>query len=181
MKKSKPTIKSKPTASTPKQRKIGIEVGALIPEVNLESTTGMNFQRSNLLGKKTVIFFYPKDSTPGCTIESKEFSQLKDEFESHQTQIYGVSRDSIDSHKKFMENENLCIDLLSDPDEVLCDIFGVIQEKSLYGRKFMGVVRSTFLVDENGRLLKKWDKVSAPGHAQEVLNFIKSLEASPLN
>ena len=126
-------------------------------------------------GKNLVVYFYPKDSTPGCTTEGRDFSALHNKFKRANTVIFGVSRDSIASHEKFKEKQGFAFDLLSDPDEKLCKQFDVIHEKSLYGRKFMGVVRSTFLIDANGKLRQEWRKVKVAGHADEVLEAVKSL------
>ncbi len=122
-----------------------------------------------------MIYFYPKDSTPGCTTEGRDFSALHDKFRRAKTVILGVSRDSIASHEKFKTNQGFKFDLLTDPDEELCRKFDVIHEKTLYGRKFMGVVRSTFLIDANGKLRQEWRGVKVKGHAEEVLAAAKAL------
>ncbi len=128
----------------------------------------------SLRGKKVVVFFYPKDSTPGCTTEGQDFRDLYSKFKRQNTVILAVSRDSLASHEKFKVKQKFPFDLLSDSDEALCKKFDVIHEKSLYGRKFMGVVRSTFLIDENGKLHKEWRKVRVKGHAAEVLEAVKN-------
>jgi peroxiredoxin Q/BCP len=129
----------------------------------------------DLRGKNVVLYFYPKDSTPGCTTEGRDFSAMHSKFKRAKTVILGVSRDSIASHEKFKEKQGFPFDLLSDPDERLCKQFDVIHEKSLYGRKFMGVVRSTFLIDAEGKLRQEWRKVKVKGHAEEVLEAVKAL------
>jgi peroxiredoxin Q/BCP len=122
-----------------------------------------------------VLYFYPKDSTPGCTTEGQDFRDLHAKFQRAGAAILGVSRDSLASHEKFKEKLKLPFDLLSDPDEKLCRQFDVIREKSLYGRKFMGVERSTFLIDEKGKLREEWRKVKVKGHAQAVFESVKNL------
>ena len=126
-------------------------------------------------GRNIVLYFYPKDDTPGCTIEGNDFSQLNESFAQQNTVIYGVSRDSIASHEKFKEKFNYTIDLISDEDESLCKQFDVIKLKKLYGKEHMGVVRSTFVISPSGDILKHWDKVKVAGHAEEVLEFVKEL------
>ena len=120
-----------------------------------------------------ILYFYPKDHTPGCTLEGHEFSKLKKNFEKLNAVIFGVSRDSVQSHEKFKEKQCYSIDLLSDEDETACQIFDVIKEKNMYGKKVFGIERSTFLIDEKGVLLHEWRKVKAEGHAQEVLDYLK--------
>ena len=126
-------------------------------------------------GRNIVLYFYPKDDTPGCTIEGNDFSALNESFTDKNTVIYGVSRDSIASHEKFKQKFNYTIDLISDEDESLCNQFDVIKLKKLYGKEYMGIVRSTFVIDPNGEILKQWDKVKVDGHAEEVLEFISGL------
>ena len=129
-----------------------------------------------LRGRNVVIFFYPKDNTPGCTLEGQDFRDLNAKFRRQKTVIFGVSRDSIASHDKFRDKQKFPFDLISDPDEALCKQFDVIHEKTLYGRKFMGVVRSTFLIDASGKLRREWRKVKVKGHAAEVLQAVKALK-----
>jgi len=126
-------------------------------------------------GRNIVLYFYPKDDTPGCTIEGNDFSALNESFADQNTVIYGVSRDSIASHEKFKQKFNYTIDLISDEDESLCNQFDVIKLKKLYGKEYMGIVRSTFVINPNGEILKQWDKVKVDGHAKEVLEFIRGL------
>ena len=126
-------------------------------------------------GRNIVLYFYPKDDTPGCTIEGNDFTELNESFAQQNTVIYGVSRDSIASHEKFKEKFNYTIDLISDEDESLCKQFDVIKLKKLYGKEHMGVVRSTFVISPSGDILKHWDKVKVAGHAEEVLEFVKEL------
>ena len=126
-------------------------------------------------GRNIVLYFYPKDDTPGCTIEGNDFSALSKSFAEQNTVIYGVSRDSITSHEKFKQKFNYTIDLISDEDESLCNQFDVIKLKKLYGKEYLGIVRSTFVINPNGEILKQWDKVKVDGHAEEVLEFISGL------
>jgi peroxiredoxin Q/BCP len=126
-------------------------------------------------GRNIVLYFYPKDDTPGCTIEGNDFTELNESFAQQNTVIYGVSRDSIASHEKFKQKFNYTIDLISDEDESLCKQFDVIKLKKLYGKEYMGVVRSTFVISPSGDILKYWDKVKVAGHAEEVLEFVKEL------
>lgn len=128
----------------------------------------------DLRGKKVVVYFYPKDSTPGCTTEGQDFRDLHLKFRRANAVVLGVSRDSVASHEKFRAKHDFPFDLLSDPDEVLCRQFDVIKEKTLYGRKFLGIERSTFLIDEDGKLRGEWRKVRVKGHAAEVLETVKN-------
>ena len=147
----------------------------VVRDFTADATGAKKVRLKDLRGKNVVIYFYPKDSTPGCTTEGRDFSALHDKFKRANTVIFGVSRDSIASHEKFKEKQGFAFDLLSDPDEKLCKQFDVIHEKSLYGRKFMGVVRSTFLIDADGKLRQEWRKVKVAGHADEVLEAVKAL------
>ena len=129
----------------------------------------------NFNGSYLVIYFYPKDKTSGCTIESQDFRDFKNKFAKKNCKIVGVSRDSIKSHKSFTEKESLNFPLLSDPDETMCNAYGVMKEKSLYGRKYMGIERSTFLIGPDGSLIKEWRGVKVPGHVAEVYDFLSGL------
>lgn len=147
----------------------------VVADFAAEATGNQKIRLKDLRGKNVVIYFYPKDSTPGCTTEGRDFSALHGKFKRAKTVILGVSRDSIASHEKFKAKQEFAFDLLSDPDEVLCSKFDVIHEKTLYGRKFMGVVRSTFLIDDQGKLRREWRGVKVKGHAEEVLEAVKAL------
>jgi peroxiredoxin Q/BCP len=147
----------------------------VVADFKADATGDKQIRLKDLRGRNVVLYFYPKDSTPGCTTEGRDFSALHAKFKRAQTVILGVSRDSIASHEKFKEKQGFPFDLLSDPDERLCKQFDVIHEKSLYGRKFMGVVRSTFLIDSEGKLRQEWRKVKVKGHAEEVLEAAKAL------
>jgi peroxiredoxin Q/BCP len=146
-----------------------------VPDFSLPATGGEPWRLKDAAGKKLVIYFYPKDMTAGCTRESQDFRDLVAAFRKAGTQIVGISRDSVTSHQKFTEKEQLPFPLLSDTDEKVCKLFDVIQEKSLYGRKYLGIERSTFLLDSKGVLRHEWRKVKVPGHAEEVLEAAKSL------
>ena len=129
----------------------------------------------NFQGSYLVIYFYPKDKTSGCTIESQDFRDYKNKFSKKNCKIVGVSRDSIKSHKSFIDKESLNFPLLSDPDETMCNAYGVMKEKSMYGRKYMGIERSTFLISPDGSLIKEWRGVKVPGHVEEVYEFLSEL------
>lgn len=147
----------------------------LIPDFELASTGNKQFRLSSIKSKYLVIFFYPKDDTPGCTNESQQFRDLYPEFVQADCEIIGVSRDSLKSHEKFKEKYNFPYDLLSDTDEVVCELFGVIKMKNMYGKQVRGIERSTFILDREGKLYKAWRGVKVPGHAEEVLTFIKKI------
>jgi thioredoxin-dependent peroxiredoxin len=146
-----------------------IKPGAKVPQFSLPKTGGGTWSLKDAAGKKLVIYFYTKDMTSGCTRESQDFRDLHRAFSKAGTQIVGVSRDSVASHDKFAAKESLPFALLADSDEKVCNLFDVIKQKSLYGRKYLGVERSTFLLDGSGRLVQEWRKVKVPGHAEEVL------------
>jgi len=140
-----------------------------------EATGDKKIRLKDLRGQNIVLYFYPKDSTPGCTQEGLDFKELHATFRRRKTMIFGVSRDSLASHERFKAKQGFPFDLLSDPDEILCKHFDVIHEKTLYGRKFMGVVRSTFLIDADGKLRAEWRTVKVKGHADEVLAAVKDI------
>jgi len=147
----------------------------VVADFTVDATRDKTIRLKDLRGQNVVLYFYPKDSTPGCTTEGRDFSRLHAKFRRQRTVILGVSRDSIASHEKFRAKQEFPFDLISDPDEKLCKAFDVIHEKSLYGRKFMGVVRSTFLIDKDGKLRGEWRQVKVNGHAEEVLEAVKAL------
>ncbi|MDB6101282.1 MAG: peroxiredoxin [Gammaproteobacteria bacterium] len=151
------------------------KIGSKIKDFSLSSSGGGTWTSKDAAGRKLVIYFYPKDMTSGCTRESQDFRDLYSAFRKAGVDIVGVSRDSVKSHDKFTEKEKLPFPLLSDEDERLCKLFDVIHEKSLYGRKYLGIERSTFLLDGTGVLRREWRKVKVPGHAEEVLEAAKSL------
>lgn len=151
-----------------------VSLGQLVPDFSLFATGAKKFQLSAMKGKKIVLYFYPKDATPGCTIEGHDFTKLHNKFKSKNAEVYGVSRDSISSHEKFKDKQCYSIDLISDPEEKICRTFGVIKTKNMYGKKVLGIERSTFVIDESGRLEREWRGVSVEGHAQEVLDYLGS-------
>lgn len=150
-------------------------IDRVVADFKSQATGDKSIQLKSLRGKKVVIYFYPKDNTPGCTTEATDFRDLHAKFKRAGAVVLGVSRDSLASHEKFKEKLKLPFDLLSDPDESLCKQFDVIREKTLYGRKFPGVERSTFLIDGNGKLRQEWRKVKAKGHAAAVLDAVKTI------
>lgn len=152
----------------------GPTLNRVVKDFKCAATGDQTIRLKDLRGKKVVLYFYPKDSTPGCTTEGQDFRDLHAKFKRQKTVILGASRDSIASHEKFRDKHQFPFDLLSDPDEKLCRQFDVIREKSLYGRKFMGIERSTFLIDEQGKLRQEWRKVRVKGHAEEVLAAVKN-------
>jgi peroxiredoxin Q/BCP len=151
------------------------KTGSKIKDFSLPSSGGETWSLQEAAGRKLVIYFYPKDMTTGCTRESQDFRDLHSAFRKVGVDIVGVSRDSVKSHDKFVAKEKLPFPLLCDEDEKLCKLFDVIHEKSLYGRKYLGIERSTFLLDGTGILRREWRKVKVPGHAEEVLEAAKSL------
>ena len=152
-----------------------VEIGKKVPSFSSILDDGSNLKSNDLKGKYVVIYFYPKDSTPGCTKEGEDFRDLYKEFKKHDSLIFGVSRDSVVSHEKFKKKYNFPFSLISDEDESLCNIFDVIKEKNMYGRKYMGIERSTFLIDKKGKLVHEWRKVKVKDHAQKVLDTIKNI------
>lgn len=168
------TTTSKPMATRAPKATPGLTLGQPVPEIALEATGSKTINLSQLKGKNVVLYFYPKDATPGCTIEGHDFTRLHNEFKAIDTEVYGVSRDSLDSHEKFKTKECYSIDLISDPEEKLCRTFNVIKLKNMYGKEVMGIERSTFFINKEGKLVKEWRGVSVPGHAEEVLQFAKT-------
>jgi peroxiredoxin Q/BCP len=146
-----------------------------VTNFELPATSGTNFKLSDYIGKTLVIYFYPKDNTPGCTTQGMQFRDNYAEFQALNTEIFGVSRDSLKSHENFKAKFTFPFELLADTEEVACSIFGVMKMKNMYGKQVRGVERSTFVIDKHGVLIKEWRGVKVDGHAQEVLNFIQSL------
>lgn len=151
------------------------EIGKVVKDAKLPATGDKTVSLKELRGRNVVLYFYPKDATPGCTTEGQDFRDLHSKFRRANTVILGVSRDSIASHEKFRAKHEFPFDLLSDADEELCRQFDVIKEKNMYGRKVMGIERSTFLIDDKGKLRREWRKVKVPGHAEEVLQAVREL------
>jgi peroxiredoxin Q/BCP len=152
-----------------------LKLGSKVPDFSLPATGAADFRLKDAAGEKLVIYFYPKDMTSGCTRESQDFRDLHASFRKAGARIVGVSRDGIASHEKFKAREQLPYELLADADSKLCKLFDVIHEKSMYGRKFLGIERSTFLLDGAGVLRREWRKVKVPGHAEEVLEAAQSV------
>ena len=149
-------------------------LGKPVPDFSLQGTGG-NFRLKDERGKKLVLYFYPKDHTPGCTQQGSDFRDQHAGFARAGCKVYGVSRDSLKSHDAFKAKMKFPFELLSDEDESACKLFGVMKMKNMYGRKVRGIERSTFVVDEQGVLARAWRGVKVPGHVQEVLNFVKAL------
>ena len=145
-----------------------------LPSLKVALGSGTSLDLETLKGRFVVVYAYPKDSTPGCTREGQDFRDLHPQFAALGAQVFGLSRDSVASHARFAERQGFPFDLISDPDETLCRALDVIQEKSLYGRKFMGIERSTFLFGPDGALIQAWRKVKVPGHAKAVLDALKA-------
>ena len=146
--------------------------GLAVPEFSAPMTSGKIFKLSDYRGKHVVLYFYPKDSTPGCTNESIQFNELLESFSQRKCMVFGISRDSLKSHENFRLKHGFEFDLMSDSDEAVCQMFDVIKMKNMYGKQVRGIERSTFLIDPNGVLKREWRKVSVSGHAQEVLDSI---------
>jgi thioredoxin-dependent peroxiredoxin len=152
-----------------------VAVGKKVPAFTAAATGGAQISGRALAGQPYVLYFYPKDDTPGCTSEGQDFRDQHGKFTRRGVRIIGVSRDSLASHEKFIAKHGLPFELISDPDEKLCRLFDVIREKNMYGRKVMGIERSTFLVDAGGVLVREWRKVKVLGHVDEVLEAVESL------
>jgi len=146
------------------------------PDFELPATGGKHFRLSAAKGTPLVLYFYPKDNTPGCTTEGQQFRDLYSEFQHLGCAIYGISRDSLKSHETFKSKMGFPFDLLSDADERACKLFDVIKMKNMYGRKVRGIERSTFAIDEKGVVRREWRGVKVPGHAQEVFEFVKTIK-----
>lgn len=149
--------------------------GKKCPKFKAECTSELNLSNEDFIGKNLVIYFYPKDSTPGCTTEGQEFRDNYKSFKKLNTDILGVSRDSIKSHENFKSKQEFPFELLSDPDEKVCKAFDVMKLKSMYGKEYIGVDRSTFLVSAKGIILKEWRSVKVKGHVEDVLSSVKNL------
>jgi thioredoxin-dependent peroxiredoxin len=152
-----------------------VEDGDKAPAFELPTDAGEAIKLARLKGKSVVLYFYPKDDTSGCTLEAKDFSKLAPDFRKAGVEVIGVSPDSVESHAKFRKKYDLAVGLAADTDKAVANAYGVWVEKSMYGRKYMGVERSTFLIDGKGRIAKSWRKVKVPGHAAEVLKAAKAL------
>lgn len=153
-----------------------LESGQAIPEFDLDADASSRISSDDLKGRKAVIYFYPKDDTPGCTKEAIAFTQLKPAFEAADTQVIGISADPAQKHDKFIAKHDLAITLGSDPELETLKAFGVWVQKAMYGRKYFGIERSTFLIDADGKVAKVWRKVRVAGHAEEVLKAAEALD-----
>jgi peroxiredoxin Q/BCP len=164
------------TAHCSKEAQETLEMlGKPVPDFSLPSTGGKSFQLSEHRGSRLVLYFYPKDNTPGCTSEGADFRDSYPAFRRANCEVLGISRDSLASHERFKQKMQFPFELLSDPDEAVCKRFGVIKLKSMYGKQVRGIERSTFVVDDKGVLAREWRGVKVPGHVQEVLSFVKAL------
>ena len=146
-----------------------------MPDFELPATGGKLFQSDKLKRKRLILYFYPKDNTPGCTTEALQFRDHYAEFQQLDCDVFGISRDSLKAHENFKAKLNLPFELLSDSEEIACHLFAVIKMKNLYGKQVRGIERSTFLFDKKGKLLKEWRGVKVPNHVPEVLEYLKSL------
>jgi len=146
-----------------------------IPDFEVPATGGQRFASAAFRGHRYILYFYPKDDTPGCTVEGLQFRDLHAQFRKAGYMVFGVSRDTVASHERFKAKMSFPFELLSDGDETMCKLFGVIKEKNMYGKKVMGIERSTFIMGPNNEILKEWRGLKADGHAAEVLNSLESL------
>jgi len=152
-----------------------MKIGDKLPNLTLESTGEQQVNLAKIKKQNIIIYFYPRDSTPGCTTEGQNFRDLIEQFNQHNTIIFGVSRDSIKSHEKFKQKQEFPFELISDPDEALCKAFDVIKLKKLYGKEYLGIERSTFLFNSKGKLTNEWRKVRVKGHVETVLEAVEQL------
>lgn len=152
-----------------------VAIDKKVPDFEAQATSDKTVRLKDFKGSNVVIYFYPKDSTPGCTTEGQDFRDNYRKFRARKTYIFGVSRDSLKSHENFKAKQEFPFELISDPDETLCKLFDVIHEKNMYGRKVMGIERSTFLIDAKGVLRQEWRKVKVKEHVEEVLEAVKEL------
>lgn len=150
-----------------------MEIGNLAPDFTLVGSDGKEHKLSDYRGKKVVLYFYPKDNTPGCTTEACDFRDNIHEITNLNAVVLGISKDNLNSHNKFIQKFNLPFVLLSDEDKVICNLYDVIKEKNMYGKKVLGIERSTFIIDEDGKLIKEFRKVKVKGHIEEVLNSLQ--------
>ena len=155
---------------------MSVEINKIAPSFNLPCDDGVVIDLSELRGKNVVLYFYPKDDTPGCTIEAQDFTADIEKFKKLDSVVLGVSRDSIKSHCKFIEKYNINFNLISDEGGELCSKYGVLKEKSMFGKKYMGIQRSTFVIDKKGNIAKVWRNVKVNGHVNDVISFLEKLE-----
>ena len=152
-----------------------IALNMIVPDFSATVTGLQPFRLSSHAGKKVVLYFYPKDNTPGCTAESIEFRELYPQFQQANAEIFGISRDSLRSHESFKARLGMPFELISDPDETVCIQFGVMKNKNMYGKQVRGIERSTFIIDVSGKLVKEWRGAKVPGHVTDVLEFVQTL------
>lgn len=150
-------------------------IGLTVPDFSAKMTSDKTFNLSDYKGRKLILFFYPKDNTPGCSAESMSFRDLYARFKNENAEIFGISRDSIRSHEGFKSKLGMPFELISDPDESVCMLFNVMREKSMYGKKVRSIERSTFVIDEKGTLVKEWRALKVPGHVEQVLRFLVTM------
>ena len=153
-----------------------MKIGIKAPNFDLKSTNKINFSLKDYLGKFLILYFYPKDDTPGCTVEANDFNKLLPQFKKLDCEVFGVSKDNLKSHDKFKEKYKLKFDLLSDEELTVLKKFKVWAKKKLMGREFMGILRTTFLIDKKGKILKIWENVKVKDHAKEVLETLKEIQ-----
>ncbi len=153
-----------------------MHVGEIVPNYFLNATNNTRVQLNELMGRWIVVYFYPKDATPGCSIEARDFRDAHAEFTNLNATLFGVSRDSIQSHEKFKQNQSLPFELISDADELLCTAFDVIRMKSMFGKQVRGIERSTFIIDPTGKLCREWRKVKVIGHVEEVKSALSYMQ-----
>ncbi|MCR2746689.1 peroxiredoxin [Limnobacter parvus] len=154
---------------------MSVEINGKVPDFSASCTGGADFKLSAHAGKNLVIYFYPKDNTPGCTTEGENFRDLHPEFVKAECAVFGVSRDSLKSHENFKAKLEMPFELISDPDEKVCVIFDVMKMKNMYGKQVRGVERSTFVINKKGVLVQEWRGLKVPGHAQAVLDFVRTI------
>ena len=154
---------------------MAVKTGRVVPDFKAPATGDQTIRLKDLRGKNVVLYFYPRDNTPGCTTEGQDFRDHHAKFRRRNTVVFGISRDSLASHEKFKAKFEFPFELIADPDEKLCNQFEVMKDKNMYGKKVRGIERSTFLIDDKGKLRQEWRKVKVPGHVEAVLEAIKSL------
>lgn len=156
---------------------MAVELDQPVPAFTAEATSGLSVSLESLAGKQVVLYFYPKDSTPGCTTQGQGFRDLHEAFRAANTEVFGISRDGLKSHENFKAKQGFTFELISDKDEQLCQLFDVIKLKKLYGKEYLGIDRSTFLIDRDGVLRQEWRGVKVPGHVEAVLQAAQALNA----
>lgn len=153
-----------------------LKIGDFVPDFSANTTPNRTLKRQDLLGQFTILYFYPKDNTPGCTQEGLDFNARLDELKLLNAQVFGVSMDSLKKHQNFIEKQGFAFDLIADIDKTFCEFFNVIKLKKNFGKEYMGIERSTFILSPEGQLLHEWRKVSVKGHIDDVINTLKSLQ-----